>query len=960
MSVPERICSFVLKESQEYKENGYTGYLYIHEKFGTPFLYIKTEDTNNFMSIQVRTPQEDDSGISHMLEHLTLHGSKKYPINHVFFELARRSYANFLNAFTSSEYTCFPFSTTNKIDFMNCLDVYLDCVFHPLLGDIDFLTECHRTEFKDNDPNNELVRAGVVYNEMRGSYSTPSRIYQQKLKETLYPDSATRFDIGGKPSEIPKATIETLRKHHDTYYNPVNALFFFYGSFPVEEVFTKVSEVIDPMNAAEPMNSTDKYIMKPWAEPRTADIEAPADDKIPIEEQYKVSIAWALDFQIVNDGLISDLDSLVWILANKDNSPFYKALLETGLAKDFSVLFFTDKLFPSIQIDAIGVKEEQKQEVEKIILDIIKKYSEEDVDFERLESFYHSISIQNRMTSEKNGLAIFQSCALQWMHGANPLELINYNKNLEESKERTMKPGYIPGLVKKHLLENKHRLHAHLIPIEGYLEKIIEKEMNELEDIKKSLTEEQIERLVEDKKKIDELQNTPQPVELLKQIKRTDISKESLFKHCNLKENEISYLFNPTNGIAYLNILIEAPNDIPYLWCYSLFNKMSVKLGAGRFDGSELPAYIQRWLSRATIQISSNFSRKDLKFYPTIAICGVCLYEDIDKCEEVLKSLITSIHFDNYPKIEIIMNQLKTNISQRISQRAYSFNTLLSGASVDEAGKIEEEMTGITGFMKQISLIKNSTPQEVSKIVETLFKTLISNALDIRACVCCQEEKKEIVGEFAKEIVSTIKSVPKVEYEKVDYSSIETKNAKTFLNTAIQTAYVAMKKFSTPYSDLKHSAAISILMKILSNEAVHEEIREKFGAYGCWATVNSLRGILTFSTYRDTVPLKTSEALMDIAKNAEKYITEEAIERAVISYLKDIDAPENIATFGMNTNLYQVSYEDRQSRRDIYLSLTVDELKKVVKFISEGEYTFSITTSKKVCEPPEGFEVIEA
>ena len=936
--------------------------MYVHEKFGTPFLYFKTEDTNNFFSVHVRTPQEDDTGISHMLEHLSLQGSKKYPIRGVFFELNKRSYATFMNAFTASEYTAFPFSSTNKTDFMNNLDVYLDCVFHPMLGETEFLSECHHLKFENNDPTKELIHGGVIFNEMSGSYSDARTIFSQKTKEALYPDSATRFDIGGKPSEIPKATYESVKKHHHQYYHPVNAFFFFYGSFPVEEVFAKVSEVIDPMDVIESPYHPEKYEMKPWTEPRTTDIEAPADEKAPIEEQYQTQISWVIDEKCVDDPLMCDIENMVEILGRTNNSPLYKALVETKIAKSVVTIFDHEMAYPSIFIKACGFAKEKTQEVENIILDVVKKYSEEDLDFERLEGFAHKIRIANRMPSERQGLGLFSSCAQQWIHGANPLELVDFNRNLEGSYQRSKQPGYMSGLIKRFMVDNKHCLFSHFIPVLGYQERELERMKKELAEYKKTLTEEQIQKIVEDGKRVEEEQDKPKPVDLLPQIKRADLEKQCHYRYPDVEDEKATYFFNPTNGIAYITIIIDSPTDIPNLYLLPFMNSYLDALGAGRFDEHELTSYIQRWLHSAGIGISVMRSKRDFKLHAKARITGVCLYEDLDKLKDVLKMFIKEIHFDNYEKIGIITNQINSIFGRIINSNITRFNSLAAETTLSDDAALYEEISGLTGYLKAGEFFKKATPQEVGETLQTLFNSVLTNAEFMNAYVCCAKDKKEEITGFINEIFDTIKSIPKVEYEKFNYikdAAEKYNNPNTFLKASIPTSYVTMLKYTVPYTDTKNSAMLAILHTLLSNEVIVGEIRAKHGAYSGDAFFIQVKGVFGLTTYRDSVPLTTSAALREIAKNAEKYINEEAIERAVVSYLSGIDSPENIATIGVKDAITCISYQNLQERRDIYLSLTVDEMKEACKFISDGDFTCSIATSTQICEPPEGFKVIE-
>ena len=287
MSVPKELHGFVLKDTHEYKDCGYTGHLYQNAKFKCPFLYICTEDTNNFFSVHFRTPAEDNTGKSHMLEHLSRRGSEKFPIRNILFELRKRSYSTYINAFTTSGYTAFPFGSTNQIDFFNDLDVYLDSVFHPQLTEVNFLSECHHLYFEDGDPNKPLHHGGVIYNEMNGKYYRQSIIFNHKMNEEFFIDSPYRFSSGGIPNEVVKATFESVVNHHRKYYHPVNAFFYLYcnKSFPFEQVFEKVSQVIEKFDVIESPFHPEIYKMKPWTEFKTATIDAPADEKTPIEEQ---------------------------------------------------------------------------------------------------------------------------------------------------------------------------------------------------------------------------------------------------------------------------------------------------------------------------------------------------------------------------------------------------------------------------------------------------------------------------------------------------------------------------------------------------------------------------------------------------------------------------------------------------------------------------------------------------
>lgn len=240
--------NFIFKEKRTYPEYNIEAYLYVHSIHGSPFVHIKTNDTHNFFATTFRTTCIDDTGATHVLEHMSLHGSENYPINSVFSELLKRSLATLLNAFTSIEWTAYPFSTTNFNDFFNILNVYLDASFHPQLNQVAFESECHHLEFESpNDTSTPLHHSGVVYNEMVGSMSKPTAYFESLIRKNLYPDSLFRLEYGGYPPSVAKLTLNQLKKMHDMYYHPSNALFFHYGSFDVDKIMEKINQVIsDP------------------------------------------------------------------------------------------------------------------------------------------------------------------------------------------------------------------------------------------------------------------------------------------------------------------------------------------------------------------------------------------------------------------------------------------------------------------------------------------------------------------------------------------------------------------------------------------------------------------------------------------------------------------------------------------------------------------------------------------
>lgn len=229
-SLPQEICGFEFVSKRELSMGDITAYLYRHKIHGCPFVFLQTKDSHNFFSCTFRTPPSDSSGCSHMLEHLVLEGTEKYPVKGLFNEMEKRSFPTFMNACTSNQWTSFPFSTVNKQDYFNILDVYLDSCFHPKLASLDFMSECFHLEFEDNDERKQLINNGVVYNEMVGMLNSFYHRINNAINENIFDDSVEKFFSAGLPEKIAKSTIDDVRNHHSKYYHPSNAFFYHYGN----------------------------------------------------------------------------------------------------------------------------------------------------------------------------------------------------------------------------------------------------------------------------------------------------------------------------------------------------------------------------------------------------------------------------------------------------------------------------------------------------------------------------------------------------------------------------------------------------------------------------------------------------------------------------------------------------------------------------------------------------------
>ncbi|OTF83389.1 Presequence protease, mitochondrial-like protein, partial [Euroglyphus maynei] len=336
--VGQRIHGYRVESIQSVPELCLTAYRLIYEKNGAEHLHIARDDSNNVFGVTFRTTPEDSTGVAHILEHLALCGSRRYPVRDPFMKMLTRSLSTFMNAFTGCDYTMYPFSTQNPKDFYNLMSIYLDAVFYPRLRYLDFLQEGWRLEHSNvEDDKSPLIFKGVVFNEMKGVFSSPSSIYTRQLINKLFPDNIYRNDSGGDPLDIPDLTYEQLKQFHSRHYHPSNARFFTYGNFPLEKHLEAIGKVIEQFDCDESLRQISRISdQHSWVQHQRIKLRCQNDPLAPFpDRQTTASVAWMLEsLQDVQENFT--LSILCTLLMDGPNSPFYQALIDSGLGSDYS------------------------------------------------------------------------------------------------------------------------------------------------------------------------------------------------------------------------------------------------------------------------------------------------------------------------------------------------------------------------------------------------------------------------------------------------------------------------------------------------------------------------------------------------------------------------------------------------------------------------------------------------
>ncbi|OHT05182.1 Mitochondrial presequence protease [Tritrichomonas foetus] len=960
----DTIHNFAIKDKFELPELNAVAYLYIHSKHGCPFLHIETSDTHNFFATTYKTTCIDSTGSTHVLEHLSLHGSEKYPITSVFIELRKRSLATFMNAFTSIEWTAYPFSSTNLNDFHNILDVYLDASFHPQLTEIGFQSECHHLEFEvPNDTSTALRHSGVVYNEMNGEFSNPTSRFSSLIRKNLYPDSVFGLEYGGNPPDIATLTLQKIKEQHDRYYHPSNSLFYHYGSFNVEKILKKVDEVISPFDKkpAEKFKISEEKIFQPkWSKPKAVIEEGPEDiDK----SKVRASVSWMVgDLRNITD--VADFQFLELLLLQSHASPLYKALIQGKLGTRLIGSGYHNYIRSSyFSIGLEGVDKSNMTTYNQTILDALEDIYKKGFEKIRIDSIIHQLEISKNSVSNQQGIENWQSLISSWIHDVSPFEILNNEWQIERIK-RVLKinPRYFEMILKYKIIENPHRLDLVMVGVPNFLEKQAQSVKEELEKIKSKMSKEELNEIVEQTKKIQEIVDVPKPLHLLPVIKVSDINQTQSVVTFEKLSDRISFFNQPTKDLVYVTLKCEIPinsqslnikenknmnnknenknevnDDGNDFYLISLLSSILTSVGADEFNETEFTNQISLntgGISTSILVVPSNEKSGELSLQ--FLVSGSALSRNSDKLVELLEKVIFKPWLNNTVSIGILLQSLASAVPEKISGTGHLYAMMYSQAGLSRSSTLKEILNGVS-FNRNILKLSNSQNwDQISKDLIKVHQKYIMNGKFTAMIHSTAENKNKIY----KPLNSLVEKLPNQKIEN-DYDVIDQLSKKYLLHNQTllkidSSTYFCGVSVPGPHFSSKSSTSYSVASQLIKSEFLHDAIREKLGAYGSVSRFSSLDATMSFASYRDTSPIKVLQAIDDSIKSISLgQINDEMINRSIISLFSSLDSPESPNEVGNELFFYNLSSEIKQKRRTAFLNTNKADVQKVFEEIEK-------------------------
>lgn len=946
----EELHGFRLKKIKHVPELHLTALQLQHEKTGADYLHIARDDKNNVFAINFKTNPVDDTGLPHILEHVTLCGSDKYPVRDPFFKMMPRSLANFMNAFTSADYTSYPFATTNKQDFRNLSSVYLDAALHPLLKHNDFLQEGWR--LGPEDPKTHATRdnvlfKGVVYNEMKGQMSDASYLYYVRFRDHIFPSI---HNSGGDPDKMTNLTYEQLVEFSKRNYHPSNAKLFSYGDLDLSDQLQFVNEVLQNFDRG----TADNSILMPrdlGQGPLEFTVPGPIDTMQSPDRQTKTSVSWLTceTSDIIETFSLSILSSL---LMSGYGSPLYEGLIESGLGSNFSPNTGHDSsgrvgIF-SIGLD--GMKIEDVPQFKNTVQTILREKLGEAFLPHKIDGYMHQLEIALKHKTASFGMGILDKTIPGWFNGIDPMDSLAWNDVIDSFRHRLSKDNYLEKLVEKYF-HNDECLVFTMEPSASFNETNdameakrreailtkLESEANSSEEAIANLGKQELALLNEQE---DAKESN---LETLPSLHVQDIARQKEKKI--LTKSQISgvdclWRETTTNGITYLkakHVLDGLPDDLRLL--LPLFTEALMRLGTKTKSVGDLEADIL--LKTGGISISP-FLRPDPwtvdKYNEGLTFNAYALDRNVPAMLDLIRTLTLDIDFSSSKAMAAIQELLESKNSgalDSVSESGHHFAIMSASAALSRRGLMQEQLSGLLQVETTARLLADArqNPQSLQSLIEKLkliqtFAISSSSSLSVRF-VCepsSTSRNQSLLDNFLKNLPATVQ-IPSTS-NIVSSSSL---SRQTFFNLPFQVSYTGTCLQTAPFVS-PDKAALTILGQLLTHNYLHPEVREKGGAYGASASASPVSSLFSMSSYRDPNPRNSLKIFQNAGAFArDKEWSPRELEEGKLSVFQQIDAPTSVSSDGSKEFMYGITEEMDQKMREELLDVTKDDVQTVAQ-----------------------------
>jgi len=994
---------FDIVETDHISEFGASAILYRHKKSGAELLSLSTDDDNKCFGITFRTPPQDSTGVPHILEHSVLCGSRKYTTKDPFVQLLQGSLQTFLNAFTYPDRTCYVVASQNTKDFYNLINVYADAVFHPRAISDPMVHAQEGWHLELENVEDPLTYKGVVYNEMKGVYSSPDSLLQREAQQSIFPDNAYGVDSGGDPVDIPNLSFEQFAAFHAKFYHPANSRIFFAGDDDVAERLEIMAEYLGDFDASPESKpgSAIEWQKKRYEEPVKVRHPYPVSDKGADgqPDTHLMQVNW-----LMNDKQLTPKEEITstvldHLLMGTTSSILRKTLMESGLGDAITGGGLANELMQgTFSVGLKGVKPENVDTVETLIVDTLKKVVEEGFTEDAIAASMNTIEFDMRefnTGSFPKGLSLMLGSMREWVYDRNPTDALKFEEPLAELKESIAQDGskVFQDMVKEFLLENSHRTTVEMFPSTTLEEEQLTEEKDRLAKIKESLKEEDLQSIIDttaELKKLQAAEDSPEARGTIPSLDLADLRREVTEYPIDVTDNEadsgvtvVRHELGSTSGITYAKLAVDVSDisleDVALL---PLLTRIMMETGAGEYDSVALSRRIGTHTGGVSVSTMISGVNKEGStpgvvgegehFVSKILISGKSTSDKTEELFSIFDLILRDANLDSQAKIIEMLRESKSRGESTVQGSGHAVANARIRSRYSVIGYINEKMSGISSLDTVKALLdqaENDFPALLARL-ENMRSTILNKStcrdgmiLDLTGDATVFEKIEPSVEKFlgdlpgdnnAEQLQNFYSEPHPWAIQAKEEMATQAPIADEGFVVPTQVSYVG--KGGRLYSKGEAvSGSTSVISRFLGTGYMWDNVRVMGGAYGGFAQFQPKDGIFSFLSYRDPNLAGTidvydgaSKALMTSASDLEN--DPDALATAIIGAIGDMDGalgPDQKGSLQFSRWLARETPEQRQKFRDEILNTKPSDFKDFAERLQALKDPSSAVVSSK-------------
>ena len=937
----DRISAYEIIREEKLSDIRSAGYLLRHKKTGARVMLIENDDENKVFNIAFRTPPKNSTGVAHILEHSVLCGSREFPLKDPFVELVKGSLNTFLNAMTYPDKTCYPVASCNDQDFQNLMHVYLDAVFYPNIYKKEEIFRQEGWSYQLEDTEGPLKYNGVVYNEMKGAFSSPDEVLEREIMNSLFPDTPYGCESGGDPDHIPELSYEEFLQFHKTYYHPSNSYIYLYGNMDMAEKLEFIDEHY--LSAFEKLEVDSALPLQPaFTERKELQLEYPVSESE--NEEGNAYLAYSTVVGDASDELTAmAFEVLDYALLSAPGAPLKQALLDAQIGMDVYGSYDDGILQPYFDIVAKGTDPDKKEKFVEIIRTTLEDIVKNGIDKKALKAGINYMEFRYREADFSAwpkglmyGLDIFGSWLYSDEKAFSHVKLIPVFEKLKAlSGER-----YFEDLIQKYLLDNPHGSVITLVPSKGLAarrEKALEEQLQaKLE----KMTQEEKETLVEKTKALVEYQEAeeePGSEKCIPMLKREDIKKEAAgFTNEELDVSGSLFLYHevPTNGISYLDLMFDLknldPEDVPYL---GLLKSVLGFVDTAHFSYGELSNEINAETGGISCGVEV-FDRADSteEYKAVFSVRGKVMYPRIDVLFRMIREILNTSKLDDGKRLYEIIARVKSRAQANLVSAGHSTAVLRGASYSSPMAAFQDEMAGV-GYYQFIEKLEKEFDSRKEELVKKLTALMTEILRPELLCVSYTGERESL--DTVMKQVKALKDTLHTEAAEASSKPMSCEKKNEGFTTSGQVQYVA-RTGNFRKKGYEYTGALDILKVALSYDYLWMNLRVKGGAYGCMSGFKR-SGESYFVSYRDPHLKRTLEVYEGIPEYVRTF---QADEREMTKYIigtisgKDVPrTPQMQGSISKTAYFCGITEEMMQKERDQILNADVEDIRNLAPLV---------------------------